>query len=497
MRSYRYALTRDVLCPPLACTIVVRNGRPAAGTPASSPAQATVPRLFRLIQRAIDAKVARLSVRYGTRGVPRSIYIDTDQRIADEESRLRGRAIHPAETARALASSHRLERRHRGRWLRRLLRRPHARAAAAAAQRAHPARQRRELHALHAAAAGRRGRHARAAPRRRAAARAAARGASTCASGGSSARRRSATRCRSRTSRATSRTSPTTSSSSPSARSAGRCRSPASPSTRRGFKSLPEAIALRNHVLRTLEHAETLEDGAARREFLTYVFVGAGYAGLEGLAELQDFVADILDLYPRCRVTGIRWILVEAGDARHAGDPARSSPTSPSASCAAAASRSARTRRSSASPSTTPSCPTASRCRRARSSGPPASSRSRSSRSSACRSTDRGRIVSDAYMQVPGFDNVWAIGDCAAVPDPARKGEPCPPTAQHAIRQGRVVARNVAAALGPGGRKRALPLQDEGRVRRHGPPRGGRDDRPDDLERHAGVAPRADATTSR
>src|SRR5262249_50225441 len=80
-----------------------------------------------------------------------------------------------------------------------------------------------------------------------------------------------------------------------------------------GFKSLPEAIALRNHVLRSLEHAETLEDGEARSEYLTYVFVGAGYAGLEGLAELQDFVSDVLELYPRCRVTGIRWILVEAG----------------------------------------------------------------------------------------------------------------------------------------------------------------------------------------
>jgi len=45
---------------------------------------------------------------------------------------------------------------------------------------------------------------------------------------------------------------------------------------------------------------------------------------------------------------------------------------------------------------------------------------------------------------------VWAIGDCAAVPDPARKGQPCPPTAQHAIRQGRLVARNVAATLGNG-----------------------------------------------
>src|SRR4051812_19550489 len=69
-----------------------------------------------------------------------------------------------------------------------------------------------------------------------------------------------------------------------------------------GFKSLPEAIQLRNHVLRTLEVAETLENAAEREKWLTYVFVGAGYAGLEGLAELQDFAADVIDLYPRCRV---------------------------------------------------------------------------------------------------------------------------------------------------------------------------------------------------
>jgi len=68
---------------------------------------------------------------------------------------------------------------------------------------------------------------------------------------------------------------------------------------------------------------------------------------------------------------------------------------------------------------------------------------------------ERGRIVADSHLQVTGFDNVWAIGDCAAVPDPARKGECCPPTAQHAIRQGRVVARNVARALGGGHGRRS------------------------------------------
>jgi NADH dehydrogenase len=61
-----------------------------------------------------------------------------------------------------------------------------------------------------------------------------------------------------------------------------------------------------------------------------------------------------------------------------------------------------------------------------------------------------GRVIVDRTMRVEGHEHVWAIGDCAAVPDPARKGQPCPPTAQHAIRQGRLVARNVAATLGNG-----------------------------------------------
>src|SRR3954452_12302007 len=78
-----------------------------------------------------------------------------------------------------------------------------------------------------------------------------------------------------------------------------------------GFKTLPEAIALRNHVVRCLEIAETLEDMGERESYLNFVFVGAGYAGVEGLAELQDFASDIIDRYPRCRVQGMRWVLVE------------------------------------------------------------------------------------------------------------------------------------------------------------------------------------------
>ena len=81
---------------------------------------------------------------------------------------------------------------------------------------------------------------------------------------------------------------------------------------------------------------------------------------------------------------------------------------------------------------------------------------------------DDRRIVVDATMRVQGRENVWAIGDAAAVPDPAKKGKSaCPPTAQHALRQGKAVARHVAAALA--GAPPALSLPHARRVRRHGP----------------------------
>jgi NADH dehydrogenase len=63
---------------------------------------------------------------------------------------------------------------------------------------------------------------------------------------------------------------------------------------------------------------------------------------------------------------------------------------------------------------------------------------------------DHGRVKVDRFCRVEGWEDVWALGDAAAVPDPADPGKPCPPTAQHAVRQGRTVAHNVAATLGTG-----------------------------------------------
>jgi NADH dehydrogenase len=217
-----------------------------------------------------------------------------------------------------------------------------------------------------------------------------------------------------------------------------------------GFKSLEDAIALRNRLIETMEAAETLEDARERAEWLTYVFVGAGYAGLEGLAELQDFAADIIDLYPRCRTQGMRWILVEA---RERVMP-EISPDLADFACRELRSRGIEIRTKTTLESVTESaavltggevipCRTLAWTAGVR----PAPVVTRLN----LPLTPQGRIVTDRTTRVPGHRNVWAIGDAAAVPDPARAdGAPCPPTAQHAIRQGRQAARNVAAELGTG-----------------------------------------------
>jgi NADH dehydrogenase len=214
-----------------------------------------------------------------------------------------------------------------------------------------------------------------------------------------------------------------------------------------GFKSLADAIWLRNHVIETLEAANATEDAARRDELLTYVFVGGGYAGLEALAELQDFAADAIESYPRARLHGMRWVLVEATDRvlpeidaglagyalrelRGRGIDIRLGTTleEVSADCARI--------------STGETLPTRTVVWTAGVSPHP------SLRRLSLPLDERGRVPVDERLRVKGTDAVWAIGDCAAAPDP--RGGLCPPTAQHAVRQGPVAARNIAAELGIG-----------------------------------------------
>jgi NADH:quinone reductase (non-electrogenic) len=214
-----------------------------------------------------------------------------------------------------------------------------------------------------------------------------------------------------------------------------------------GFKSLADAIWLRNHVVETLEAANASEDAARRDELLTYVFVGGGYAGLEALAELQDFAADAMEAYPRARLHGMRWLLVEASD--------RVLPEI-DAELADYALRELRGRGIDIRLGTTLEEVGADSARL--SSGETLPTRTvvwtagvtphPSLRRLSLPLDDRGRVPVDDHLRVQGMDSVWAIGDCAAAPDP--RGGTCPPTAQHAVRQGPVVARNIAAELGVG-----------------------------------------------
>ncbi|HKI66624.1 MAG TPA: FAD-dependent oxidoreductase [Solirubrobacterales bacterium] len=211
-----------------------------------------------------------------------------------------------------------------------------------------------------------------------------------------------------------------------------------------GFKSLADAIWLRNHVVETLEAANASDDPARRDELLTYVFVGGGYAGLEALAELQDFAADAMEAYPRARLHGMRWVLVEA-TGRVLPEIDRG--------LAEYALRQLRGRGIDIRLETTLEEVTADRARL--SSGETLPTRTvvwtagvsphPSLRKLSLPLDERGRAPVDDHLRVQGLDAVWAIGDCAAAPDP--RGGLCPPTAQHAVRQGPVAARNIAAEL--------------------------------------------------
>jgi NADH dehydrogenase len=213
-----------------------------------------------------------------------------------------------------------------------------------------------------------------------------------------------------------------------------------------GFKTIAEATALRNRVVRHLELAEGIDDPEERRPWLSFVFVGGGYAGLEGVAFLADFAADIIKRYPRCQEVGTRWMLLDAAP--------RIMPEIQSQladfTVRLLEGRGIEFRLSTQlkevfddriALSDGEVIPARTVCWTAGVKANPVAERMGLP-------LEKGRIKCDEFLRVPGFDNVWAVGDIAAIPDPARPGNPCPPTAQHAIRQGKLLARNLAVTLG-------------------------------------------------
>ena len=215
-----------------------------------------------------------------------------------------------------------------------------------------------------------------------------------------------------------------------------------------GFKTLADAIFLRNHVLRRLEAAVAAQSEEHRRRELTFLFVGAGYAGVEALAELSDLVRDALRYYPTLRDEPQRWLLVDAAPKilpeipRSLGDYAarqlagrgvdiRVSTTLESVEAHAAV-LSDRDR-----------IPTNTVVWTAGVRANPMNERF------GLPLDERGRIKVGPTLQVEGLENVWALGDGARVPNLATPGVFDPPTSQHALRQARRLARNLAGDRKP------------------------------------------------
>jgi NADH:ubiquinone reductase (H+-translocating) len=216
-----------------------------------------------------------------------------------------------------------------------------------------------------------------------------------------------------------------------------------------GFKTVAEAVHLRNHVLSQLAVAASAGDPAVRAAALTFVVVGGGFAGVEALAELQGLADEAVRFHPALDPARLRWVLVEATGRilpelderlgqwtlralRRRGVDVRLHTRLASAARGTVllddgTELSAGTLVWAAGVRPSPLGAAA---------GLPADK--------------AGRILVDADLAVTGVPGVFAAGDIAAVPDLSRPGEFCPPNAQHAVRQAKVLARNIVA-FGRGG----------------------------------------------
>lgn len=209
------------------------------------------------------------------------------------------------------------------------------------------------------------------------------------------------------------------------------------------FKSLADAIGLRNTVIDRLEAAESEPDPNVRRELMSFVIIGGGFTGVELAGELHSFINGLCPDYPRVcphelQVTVLQMLpclVPEAG--REGGDYAREVLERRGVSIRLEASVSRMSERGVELKS--------GECLAARTVIMTAGVAPNPLMASLpVARNPRGRILTNPYLQVTPYPGVWAIGDCACIPSPI--GPPYPPTAQHAIREATVLADNLVAA---------------------------------------------------
>jgi NADH:quinone reductase (non-electrogenic) len=228
-----------------------------------------------------------------------------------------------------------------------------------------------------------------------------------------------------------------------------------------GFRSIAEAIYLRDQITRQLELAAVAADADERQARCTFVVVGAGYTGTEVAAQGQLLTTRLARKMPGLAGQQIRWMLLDTAPRLL---PELAPPLSRTADRVL--------RRRGVQVRTGQSVAEALDGYVQLSTGEKVATRSLiwcvgvravPLVSGLDLDTNRGRLVVDEFMAVPGAPGIYACGDCAAVPDLTRPGQICGMTAQHAQRQGKQVARNVAASLGTG-RARPYKHHDEGFV---------------------------------
>ena len=210
------------------------------------------------------------------------------------------------------------------------------------------------------------------------------------------------------------------------------------------FKYLGDALVLRNHIIHALEEADIEDDAQFRQALLTFVVAGGGFSGVEAVAEINDFVRSVARSFRKMQASDMRVVLLYPGPlilpelpeslARFAQErlQRRGIEIRPNTRLAGATADFALLNNGERIPAKTVVATVPSAANPMVAALP-------------CKK-ERGRIVVTDTLEVPDYPGVWALGDCAAVPD-VTTGKSCPPTAQHAIRQGRRCGENIVAAL--------------------------------------------------
>lgn len=214
-----------------------------------------------------------------------------------------------------------------------------------------------------------------------------------------------------------------------------------------GFKSLQDAIWLRNRVLSQLEAAEATQDPIEKRELLTYTFIGGGYAGIEALAELESMSNDACSFYHNVSPSDFRWVMIEATSALLSGIDEKLAKYSEVQLRKRGVEFHFDTRLASCEDHiVVTNDPNFAPYKSATIIWTAGQRPSSLPKEAGFPVDDWGKVEVDEFMKVANTDGVYALGDCANVPDP--NGGFCPGTAQHAMRQGKTAGRGVASDFG-------------------------------------------------